>query len=125
MSGPPIGVPQRSHVGSCSVTPPSLWGPRKKELATSTKWAPEPGPRGPPAPSAFEADPRGRAVALHKSRDQVVAGVCGGLADEADMDPTLMRVLYVVLTIVTGVGPGLVAYIVLAIVMDAPPAPPD
>lgn len=49
--------------------------------------------------------------------DKVLAGVCGGLAQEWDLDPTLVRVLYVVLTLVTGIVPGLVVYLVLALVM--------
>lgn len=50
--------------------------------------------------------------------DKVLAGVCGGLAQEWDLDPTLVRVLYVVLTLVTGIVLGLVVYLVLALVME-------
>lgn len=59
-------------------------------------------------------------MTLRKSSDQVVAGVCGGLAEAADMDPTLMRVLYVVATLLTGVLLGIVVYVVLAVVMEEP-----
>lgn len=52
------------------------------------------------------------------STDKVLAGVCGGLADAWGMDSTLVRVLYVVLTLVTGLVPGLVVYAVLMLVMD-------
>lgn len=44
--------------------------------------------------------------------DRVLAGVCGGLADYLDLDPTLVRVLWVVITIFS-VGIGVVAYILL------------
>lgn len=58
-------------------------------------------------------------MALKRSRsDKVLGGVVGGLAAEWDVDPTLLRVLYVVLTVVTGLGPGLVVYLVLYLVMD-------
>lgn len=58
-------------------------------------------------------------MALKKSTsDKILAGVCGGLAREWDVDPTLFRVLYVVLTLVTGIALGLVVYLVLALVMD-------
>ena len=41
---------------------------------------------------------------LERSRDhRVVSGVCGGLADYLNMDPTLVRVLTVVLSTFTGV----------------------
>lgn len=59
-------------------------------------------------------------MALRRSQDQVLAGVCGGLAEEWDMDPTLVRVLYVVLTLVTGVMLGVVVYLVLYILMEDP-----
>lgn len=52
------------------------------------------------------------------SSDKMLAGVCGGLANAWDMDSTLVRVLYVVLTLVTGLVPGLLVYLILALVMD-------
>ncbi len=57
-------------------------------------------------------------MALTKSTsDKILAGVCGGLAEEWDIDPTLVRIGWVVLTLVS-VGLGLVLYLVLALVMD-------
>lgn len=50
--------------------------------------------------------------------DKVLAGVCGGLAEAWDMDSTLVRILFVVGTLVTGIVPGLLVYIVLMLVMD-------
>jgi phage shock protein PspC (stress-responsive transcriptional regulator) len=44
--------------------------------------------------------------------DKMVAGVCGGLADFLGVDATLVRVLWVVLTLITG-GGGFLAYIAL------------
>lgn len=44
--------------------------------------------------------------------DRVLAGVCGGLADYLDVDPTLVRVLWVVVTLFS-VGIGVVAYLLL------------
>lgn len=52
------------------------------------------------------------------SSDKMLAGVCGGLAQQWDMDSTLVRVLYVVLTLITGIVPGLLVYLILALVMD-------
>ena len=46
-----------------------------------------------------------------------IAGVCIGLAEHLDLDPTLVRLLWVVITIMTGVVPGIVAYVVAWIVM--------
>jgi phage shock protein C len=57
---------------------------------------------------------------LHRRRDrEKLAGVCAGLADYFDMDPTVMRVLYTVATFFTGVVPGIVLYVVLAFVIPA------
>lgn len=44
--------------------------------------------------------------------DRVLAGVCGGLAEYLDLDPTLVRVLWVVVTLFS-VGIGLLAYVLL------------
>lgn len=44
--------------------------------------------------------------------NKVLAGVCGGLARYFNWDPTLVRVLWVVGALLTGVLVGLVAYII-------------
>lgn len=55
---------------------------------------------------------------LERSRtNKMLEGVCGGIAEYYELDPTLVRVGFVFLTIITGVGPGIIGYIVLAIVM--------
>jgi phage shock protein C len=56
--------------------------------------------------------------------NRVVAGVCGGIAEYLQVDPTLVRVFFVVGTILTG-GLGLLGYIVLIVLMPLPgqPAP--
>ena len=51
------------------------------------------------------------------SRNRMVAGVCGGIADYFDWDPTLVRVGYVVLSVASAGFPGLLVYIILAFVM--------
>lgn len=60
-----------------------------------------------------EAAPRTR---LHKSTtDKQVAGVCGGIAEYLNVDPTIVRLATVVL--VLGWGSGLLAYIIAALVL--------
>lgn len=49
--------------------------------------------------------------------NRVIAGVVGGLAEHFDMDPTLFRVLYVVLSIVSAAFPGILVYAVLWMVV--------
>ena len=46
--------------------------------------------------------------------DKVIAGVCGGIANYFDMDPTLVRVGYVLLSIFSAGFPGLIVYLILA-----------
>jgi len=55
---------------------------------------------------------------LRRRRDnQQLAGVCSGLAEYFDQDPTLIRVAYCVATFFTGVLPGIVLYILLALIV--------
>lgn len=49
--------------------------------------------------------------------DKMIAGVCGGIAEYFGVDPTLIRVGYVILSVLSTVFPGLLVYIVLAFVM--------
>ena len=53
---------------------------------------------------------------LYKSRtERKLCGVCGGLAEYFNMDPTLMRLLWVIFTLAGGAG--LLCYIIAAIIM--------
>jgi len=54
---------------------------------------------------------------LHRSRNQMIAGVCAGIADYFNIDPTLVRIIYVLLSIFSAGFPGLLLYIILWIVM--------
>ena len=59
---------------------------------------------------------------LTRSRDQrIVAGVLGGVAEYLNMDPTLVRVLFALLTVVTAGTVGLVAYLVGVLVIPEEP----
>ena len=64
---------------------------------------------------------------LRRSRtDKFLGGVCGGLADYLNMDPTLVRVLTVIITLFTAVP--VVAYLIAWLVMpegDSNAAPPS
>ena len=57
---------------------------------------------------------------LYKSNtDKMVDGVCGGIAAYFDIDPTLVRLIWV-LFCVAG-GSGLLAYIIAAIIIPQDP----
>ncbi|MBO4896472.1 MAG: PspC domain-containing protein [Prevotella sp.] len=53
---------------------------------------------------------------LMRSNDRVFAGVCGGLAEYFDFDPTMVRLAYAFLTLFTAFS-GLIFYFVLWLVM--------
>jgi phage shock protein C len=54
---------------------------------------------------------------LRSRRNRLIAGVCGGLATWLGWDPTLVRVLYVLVSIVSVAFPGILVYVILWIVM--------
>ncbi|HEX4951831.1 MAG TPA: PspC domain-containing protein [Thermoanaerobaculia bacterium] len=55
---------------------------------------------------------------LHRSRrHRILAGVCGGLADWLEWSPTVTRLLYVILSLISAAFPGIIVYVVLWIVM--------
>ena len=54
---------------------------------------------------------------LTKSIEKKVCGVCGGLAEYFDLDPTLVRVVYFALTFLTSWFPGIIMYFILALAM--------
>ena len=56
------------------------------------------------------------------SRHKMIAGVCGGIAEYFELDPTVVRVGYVLISIISVAFPGILAYIILMFVMP-PPVP--
>ena len=53
---------------------------------------------------------------LHKStKDKKIAGVCGGIAEYLNTDPTIIRLVFALM--VLGWGTGVLAYIVLALIL--------
>lgn len=80
---------------------------------------PGPPPPGPTQPPQYRPGP----ARLYRSRDErMIAGVCGGIAQHFGIDPVLVRLVVVALTI-TG-GAGLLAYVIAWIVIpEAPPHP--
>jgi phage shock protein PspC (stress-responsive transcriptional regulator) len=57
---------------------------------------------------------------LYRSRtERMIGGVCGGLANYLNADPTLIRLLMVLFALAG--GPGLIAYLILWIVVPLEP----
>lgn len=57
---------------------------------------------------------------LRRSNDKMIAGVCGGIAEYLGWDPTLVRILYVLLSLASVGFPGILVYLILWIVMPGP-----
>ncbi len=49
--------------------------------------------------------------------DQLVAGICGGIGEYLEIDPNVIRVIWVIITAITGFVPGIVVYILLWIIL--------
>jgi phage shock protein C len=57
-------------------------------------------------------------MALVRSRkNRMIAGVCAGIAQSLGMDVTLVRVLYVVISIASVAFPGILVYLLLWLIM--------
>ena len=64
----------------------------------------------------------GRDNPLHRSRnDRVIAGVCGGFARWLGWSPTVVRILYMALSVLSAAFPGILIYLLLWIVMPQAP----
>lgn len=59
------------------------------------------------------------APSLRRSSDSVIAGVCGGVAARFGWSPNLVRVLYLLFSILSAAFPGILVYVVLWFVMPA------
>ena len=49
-----------------------------------------------------------------------IFGVCGGIGEYLNVDPVLIRVIVIAATIMTGIMPGIIAYIACAVVIPRP-----
>ncbi len=55
---------------------------------------------------------------LYKSRnDRMIAGVCGGLAEYINADPTVVRIVFALVSVLSAAFPGIIIYIILSIIM--------
>jgi phage shock protein C len=58
---------------------------------------------------------------LYRARDErMIAGVCGGLGKYFNVDPTVLRVLFVA-TAIFGIGGGILVYILMMIIVPEEP----
>lgn len=59
---------------------------------------------------------------LYRSKkERRIAGICGGLAEYLETDPTLIRLIFVLLLFVTGFAPMVVTYLIGWIIIPINP----
>jgi len=59
---------------------------------------------------------------LVKSRtNKVISGVCGGIGEYFNVDPSLIRIVWVIFAVFSAGFGGLLAYIICAIILPNPP----
>lgn len=58
---------------------------------------------------------------LYLSPDKKFLGVCAGVADYLNVDPTLIRIAVVCLSLITAVIPAIIVYVVLSLVFPQQP----
>ena len=54
---------------------------------------------------------------LIRSKDRILAGVCGGLAEYLGIDATIVRIVYVLISILSAAFPGIIVYLILMLIM--------
>jgi phage shock protein C len=55
--------------------------------------------------------------------DKKIGGVCGGIAEYMELDPTIVRLITAVLMLITAVIPVLIGYVIAWIIIPRKPAP--
>ncbi len=74
-------------------------------------------PLSQPETEMHQETPRPASKVLRRSiENKKIAGVCGGLAEYLDIDPTIVRLIFVLLTL-SSFGLGILLYVILAIAM--------
>jgi len=58
---------------------------------------------------------------LFRSNNKMLAGVCAGIAEFFNLDPTLVRIAYVIVSIFSAGFPGILLYIILMLIMPLSP----
>jgi phage shock protein PspC (stress-responsive transcriptional regulator) len=61
--------------------------------------------------------PEGPKKLKRSINDKMLAGVCGGIAQYSNIDPTIVRLIFAFATIFTAVFPGVLIYLILWIIV--------
>ncbi|HKF39524.1 MAG TPA: PspC domain-containing protein [Candidatus Acidoferrum sp.] len=96
----------------------------QKEIADGSKFCYNCGAKlstdtAPASPAPTYAAPAAKRL-MRSSRDKKLGGVCAGLADYFDLDPTIVRVIWLLAVLLAGTG--FFLYVILWIVLPLAPA---
>jgi phage shock protein C len=93
----------------------------QKQIADGSNFCYDCGAKQPVAgaASAYTADSAPKKRLVRSTTDKKIAGVCAGLADYFDLDPTIIRLVWLLAFLFAGAG--LLAYIILWIALPAGP----
>lgn len=58
-------------------------------------------------------------MALKRSNNRIIAGVCGGIANWLGWDPTIVRLAYLLISIFSAGFPGIIVYLILWVIMPS------
>ncbi len=61
----------------------------------------------------------GYCMALKRSKNRLIAGVCGGIAEWLGWDPTIVRLAYVLISVFSAAFPGIIVYLILWVIMPS------
>ncbi len=74
-------------------------------------------------PANYDEIYRNTSKRLTKSVNKKLCGVCGGIAEALNIDPSIIRLIWGLVTVFTVGFPGVTAYIIAAIIMPSPQEP--
>jgi phage shock protein C len=59
---------------------------------------------------------------LYRSRDErMLAGVCGGLGEYLNTDPTIIRIVFIIVALIGFIGGGIILYLALWLIIPEEP----
>jgi len=92
----------------------------QKDIAVGSRFCYNCGAKQPETPApGLSPQTGGTRKLMRSSTDKKIAGVCAGLADYFDIDPTIVRVVWLLAVLCAGTG--LLLYIILWIVLQFAP----
>lgn len=59
---------------------------------------------------------------LYKSdKNKVFAGIIGGIGEYFDIDPVILRIIWIILVVFTGFAPGIIVYLIAIFIVPKKP----